>query len=166
MRTIFIILALFLFTNKSNSQKTMDVGDCLFEQLGFQYISSIFELIGIIFSMDEEKLYAYLYSHPEILYATSYCMTKPEIILKYEAEKIINNFFGVSYKISVVIFDKQYTLSEGFPKITFKFKNNCDIDLNLEGGYYKIEGETVISQKGMENTLTNDLVKFCRLIIN
>lgn len=157
---LVLILTLFLFTNKSNTQKSLEVGDCLFEQLGYKMFSTIWELLGIIFSLDEEKLYEYAYSHPEILYATSYCMTRPEMVLKYEAEKILKSFFGISYKISTVIFEKEFTISEGFPKITLKFKNNCDMELkSSDFSYFHIEGETVISQKGMENTFEKDIVQ-------
>ena len=157
---LFLILTLILCSNKYNSQKSLEVGDCLFEQLGFKNFSLILELLGVIFTFDEEKIYDFAYSHPEILYATSYSMTKPDLVLKYEAEKIIKSFFGISYKISVVRFDEEYIISEGFPKITFKFKDTCDIDLiSSESSYYQIEGGTVISQKGMETTFTNVLVK-------
>jgi len=157
---LFLILTLILFTSKSNSQKSLEVGDCLFEQLGYKMFSTIWELLEIIFSFDEEKIYAYAYSHPEILYATSYCMTKPDMVLRYEAEKIIKNFFGISYKVSEVIFDKEFIIYEGCPKITMKFKNNCDMDLiSSNFSYIHIEGETVISQKGMETTFSNTIVK-------
>lgn len=156
---LFLIFALFLFAKKSNSQRTLEVGDCLFEQLGSKFITLTFELLSILFTFDEEKIYSFVFAHPEILYATSYCINSPDMILKYEAEKIIQNFFGISYKVSVVIFDEEFIVSEGFPKITFKFKNNCDIDLNSTKGFFKIEEGTVISQKGMETTFSIELTK-------
>ena len=157
---LFLIFALFLFANKSNSQRSLEIGDCLFEQIGPEFISLTFELLAVILTFDEVKIYSFAFAHPEILYATSYCINSPDRILKYEAEKIIKNFFGISYKVSVVIFDEEFTISEGFPKITFKFKNNCDIDLiSTESSFFKIEGGTVISQKGMETTFSIDLIE-------
>ena len=31
---LFLIFALILFANKSNSQRSLEIGDCLFEQIG------------------------------------------------------------------------------------------------------------------------------------
>ena len=61
--------------------------------------------------------------------------------------------FILIQKFFMLIFDKEFIISEGCPKITMEFKNNCDMDLiSSDFSYIHIEGETVISQKGMETT--------------
>ena len=153
-----LLLTLLLLINKSNNQTPLELGECLFQQLGFKVFSIIGEYLSILFSLDEEKLNIFFQSHPEILYATSYCMTKPELVLKHEAEKIIKNFFDISYKISVVSFDEEHVICE-FPKITLKFETGCDFNLIDSDSYIKIKKGTVISEKGMETTYTNEYVE-------
>ena len=153
-----LILTLLLLSNKSNCQSILELGACLLEQLGFKAYSIIWEFLGVLASLDEEKLNEFYKSHLELLYSFSYCMTNPQIVLRYEAEKIVNNFFGLSYKITVVNFEEDYLIST-FPKITLKFKDSCDFNLLDADGFFKIKGGTVISEKGMETTFTNEYVE-------
>lgn len=159
-----LILTLLLFANKSNCQSFFEISECLFGQLGFKMYSIAWEFLGVLSSLDEEKLNDFYKSHIEVLYAFSYCMTDPGIVLRYEAEKIVKNFFGLSYKITVVNFEKDYLIS-AFPKITLKFKDSCDYNLLDADGFFKIKGGTVISEKGMETTFTNEYVEALLKII-
>ena len=104
-KNLFIIFSLLLLLNKSLTQTPLELGQCLIEQLGFKVLSYLWEYLDVLFSFNEEKMNAFIKSHPEILDATFYCMTKPEFVLRDEAELIIKKFFGFSYKVSVVQFD-------------------------------------------------------------
>ena len=158
MKNNFIIFILLLFTNKSLSFSTLELGQCLVEQLGFNAIFFVKEYLEVAFSFNEEKIKAFMKSHPEIIEAMSYCMTKPELVLRDEAELILKNLFGINYKVSTVNFDEEYVVSE-FPKITFKFEAGCECTLLESDSFITIKGGTVISQKGINTTFTDEFLE-------
>lgn len=155
---LFIIFTLLLLTNKSLCLSTLELGQCLVEQLGFNVIFFLKEYFEVAFSFNEEKIKAFMKSHPEVIDAMSYCMTKPELVLRDEAELIIKNIFGINYKVSTVNFDEEYVVSE-FPKITFKFEAGCEFTLLESDSFITIKGGTVISQKGINTTLTDEYLE-------
>ena len=162
---LFIIFTLLLLANKSLSLSTLELGQCLVEQLGFNVIFFIKEYLEVAFSFNEEKIKAFMKSHPEVIDAMSFCMTKPELVLRDEAELIIKNFFGINYKVSTVNFDEEYVVSE-FPKITFKFEAGCEFTLLESDSYVTIKGGTVISQKGINTTFTDEYAEELSKLMN
>ena len=164
---LYLILSLLLLVNKSNSQSIVDqvigVGDCVIGRLGFKIFPFISEFMEALFSLDEKKVKAFILSHPEIVEASFDCFKTPipELVLKTEAEKIIKKLFNITYKVTLVTFDEEFIIHPGPPKITLKFNNKCDFNFDLidsTNAYLKIEGGTVISQKGMNTTFDVDTV--------
>lgn len=157
---LFLILSLLLLVNESKSQSFLEVGACIIDRLGFNVIFFVWDYLQVLFSLDEEKVKAYQESHPEIVEATLVCFKPPEPLIKTEAEKIINKLFNLTYKITIVTFDEEYVIDEGPPKITLKLKDKCDFDFEYTDtnvGYLKIEGGTIISQKGMDSTIEAEM---------
>ena len=158
---LFLILSLLLLANKSNSQTFYDINVCFIDRLGFKAFTFIWEAFQVVISLDEEKAKAFYLSHKYYFDTLYECMLlpRPELELKTEAENIIQNLFNITYKITVVTLYEEYVIHEN-PKITLKLKNKCDFDfeINSRTAYYKIEGGTVISQKGMDTTFPIDII--------
>ena len=158
---LFLILSLLLLANKSNSQTFYEINVCFIDRLGFKVFTFIWEAFQVVISLSEEKAKAFYLSHKYYFDTLYECMLlpRPELELKTEAENIIQNLFNITYKITVVTLYEEYVIHEN-PKITLKLKNKCDFDfaINSRTAYYKIEGGTVISQKGMDTTFPIDII--------
>ena len=130
---LFLILSLLLLANKSNSQTFYDINVCFIDRLGFKVFTFMWEAFQVVISLSEEKAKAFYLSH------------------KY--------YFDTLYECMLVTLYEEYVIHEN-PKITLKLKNKCDFDfaINSRTAYYKIEGGTVISQKGMDTTFPIDII--------
>ena len=80
-------------------------------------------------------------------------------VLRNEASNIVRKLFGFSYSFSTVIFDKEVTIYSPNPKITAKLSSKCDMTYSGKNtGIIKIQGGTVMSQSGINSSVTNPVV--------
>ena len=80
-------------------------------------------------------------------------------VLRNEASNIVRKLFGFSYSFSAVAFDREVTIYSPNPKITAKLSSKCDVTFSGKNtGIIKIKGGTVISQSGINSSVSNPIV--------